>query len=128
MSKFCEDCKHKERLLCRESNILQEDIELIFKTKFLKEFKLKCSIKTKKGVDELYNILLSIKREGNYDALSFCGYPCLFCQECTLNHHMKVGYTVVSNRRIYRCMGLLGLEPINDEYKAWILLNKEDKK
>lgn len=122
MSKICETCQYKDRLFCKEIKILQEDLDTLLKTKVLKEIHLKNSIKTKKGIDELYQILLSVKREGKYDALSFCNFPCLFCIDCSLNHHMKVGYTIISNRKIVKCIGILGMYPGTDETEAWILI------
>ncbi len=124
MNKICETCPNKERLFCKESHILEEDIPEILKTYYLKEFVLKNSIKTKKGIDELYSSLLLEKRKGQYMALSFCNYPCFMCEICTLQHHMKVGYTLCSNRKLVRCIGLLGIQPKTDEHIAWILLRK----
>jgi len=125
MNQICEVCSNKERLFCKESHILEEDISEILKTYQLKEYILKNSIKTKRGVDELYNYLLVEKRNGQYLALSFSNFPCSFCVECNLQHHMKVGYTLCSNRKLVRCIGLLGIQPQKEENKAWILLKKE---
>jgi predicted metal-binding protein len=125
MSKVCETCPNKERLFCRESHILEEDIPEIFKTHYLKEYTIKNSIKTKKGVDELYNFLLIEKRKGQYLAISFCNFPCSFCADCNLKHHMEKGYVLCSNRKLVRCIGLLGIQPKNtEENKAYILLKK----
>jgi len=52
-------------LFCASSNILEEDIVEIFKTYYLKEYTLKNSIKTKKGIDELYSELLIEKEKDN---------------------------------------------------------------
>lgn len=122
MSEICEECPHKERLLCKTSFMLPEDILKLRETKTLKEITLKNSVKTLKGVNELYQHTLALRRQGHYDAVVFTNFPCLFCEECNLKHHMEKGFSIISNRRLYRCIGLLGLEPINDEHKAWILL------
>jgi len=125
MNKVCENCPHKERLFCKNSRILEEDITEIFKTYYLKEYTLKNSIKTKKGVDELYTSLLEEKRKGQYLALSFSNHCCSFCTECTMEHHMKEGFNLCSNRKLVKCVGILGIKPTQDENKAWILLKKE---
>jgi len=125
MSEICKICPNKERLFCKESHILEEDIPEILKIHTLKEYTLKNSIKTKKGIDELYQRLLIEKRKGQYMALSFCNFPCSLCIDCTLQHHMKVGYTLCSNRKLVRCVGLLGIQPKTDSNIAWILLKKE---
>src|SRR3972149_4982250 len=122
MNKICETCPSKERLFCKNTHILEEDIPEIFKRYELRGYDLKNSIKTKKGVDELYQIILSEKRKGQYLALSFSNYPCSFCMECTMEHHMKIGYNLCSNRKLVRCIGLLGIQPQTDDKKAWILL------
>ncbi len=125
MSKICETCPSKERLFCASSHILEEDIPEIFKSYYLKEYILKNSAKTKKGIDELYQILLTEKRKGQYLALSFCNFCCSMCVDCNLIHHMKVGYTLCSNRKLVRCIGLLGIQPKPEEpNKSWILLKK----
>ncbi|MDP3013768.1 MAG: hypothetical protein Q8M92_05955 [Candidatus Subteraquimicrobiales bacterium] len=124
MSEICSTCPSKERLFCANSHILEEDIPEILKTYYLKEYTLKNSIKTKRGIDELYNLLLIEKRKGQYLALSFSNFPCSMCEICTLEHHMKVGYTKCSNRKLVRCIGLLNIQPMKDENKAWILLKK----
>lgn len=125
MSKICETCQNKERLFCASSHILEEDIPEILKNNYLKEYILKNSIKTKKGIDELYGFLLAEKRKGQYLALSFCNFCCSMCEICTLEHHMKVGYTLCSNRKLVRCIGILGIQPKPEEHnKAWILLKK----
>ena len=125
MSKICESCPNKERLFCSSSKILEEDIAEIFKTYYLKEYTLKNSIKTKKGVDELYQYILEEKRKGQYLALSFSNYPCSFCVDCNISHHMKVGFNLCSNRKIVKCVGILGIQPKLEENRAWILLKKE---
>lgn len=125
MSEICNTCPSKERLFCKNTHILPEDIPEIFKDYYLKEYTLKNSIKTKKGIDELYSFLLIEKRKGQYFALSFSNYPCSMCDVCTLEHHMKVGYTLCSNRKLVRCVGLLGIQPKVDTNIAWILLKKE---
>ena len=125
MNKICETCPNKEKLFCKSSHILEEDILEILKTHYLKEFVLKNSIKTKKGIDELYQQLLIEKRKGQYMALSFCNHPCSMCVDCTLKHHKEIGYTLVSNRKLVRCIGLLGIQPKTDEHIVWILLKKE---
>jgi predicted metal-binding protein len=122
MSKICETCPNRERLFCASSHILEEDIAEVLKTHTLKEYILKNSIKTKKGVDELYQIILAEKRKGQYLALSFSNYPCSFCATCTLENHMKTGFQLCSNRKLVRCIGLLGIQPKPEENKAWILL------
>lgn len=125
MSKICETCPSKERLFCASSHILEEDIPEIFKVNYLKEYNLKNSIKTKKGVDELYQILLAEKRKGQYLALSFCNIPCSFCVDCNIKHHMEVGFNLCSNRKLVRCIGLLGIQPKPENLNiAWILLKK----
>lgn len=125
MSKICETCPSKERLFCANNHILEEDIPEILKTYYLKEYTLKNSIKTKKGVDELYNYILEEKRKGQYLALSFCNIPCSFCINCNIKHHMDVGFKLCSNRKLVRCIGLLGIQPKPEELnKAWILLKK----
>jgi predicted metal-binding protein len=124
MNKVCESCLSKERLFCKNTHILEEDIPEIFKQYYLKEYTLKNSIKTKKGVDELYGSLLTEKRKGQYLALSFSNYPCSFCTDCTLEHHMKTGFSICSNRKLIRCIGLLGIKPQENTNIAWILLKK----
>lgn len=124
MTKICETCLNNQRLFCKESHILEEDISVIFDQYYLKEYKLKHSIKTKAGVDEAYKYLLDEKRKGQYFAMSFSNYPCSFCFDCTLQHHMKVGYTLCSNRKLVRCVGLLNIQPKTDENIVWILLKK----
>lgn len=124
MNQICEICPSKERLFCKNSHILPEDLPKIFQDYNLKEYTLKNSVKTKKGVDELYQILLSEKRKGQYLSLSFSNYPCSFCIDCTLEHHMKRGFQICSNRKLVRCIGLLGIQPQKEENKAWILLKK----
>jgi len=124
MSEICKICPNKERLFCKESHILEEDIPEILKTHHLKEYTLKNSIKTKKGIDELYKYLLEEKRKGQYMALSFCNFCCSLCIDCTLKHHMEKGYILCSNRKIIRCIGILGISPKSETNVAWILLNK----
>jgi hypothetical protein len=124
MNKICETCSSKERIFCKYSHILEEDIPEIFKTYYLKKYTLKNSIKTKKGVDELYGNLLLEKRKGQYLALSFSNYPCSFCIDCTIEHHMKEGFNLCSNRKIVKCVGVLGISPRKEENDAWILLRK----
>lgn len=125
MNKICETCPSKERLFCANSYISEEDIPEIFKTYYLKEYTLKNSIKTKKGVDELYTELLIEKRKGQYLAMSFCNYRCSFCIDCNIEHHMKKGFVLCSNRKIVKCVGILGIQPQQNEKIAWILLKKE---
>ncbi len=124
MSKICETCPSKNRLFCVSSRILEEDISEIFKTYYLKEYTLKNSIKTKKGVDELYGNLLAEKRKGQYLALSFSNFCCSFCTDCTIEHHMKEGFNLCSNRKIVKCVGILGIQPKTETNIAWILLKK----
>ena len=125
MNKVCETCTYKERLFCKNSRILEEDITEIFKTYYLKEYTLKNSIKTKKGVDELYTSLLIEKRKGQYLALSFSNFCCSFCDVCTMEHHMKEGFNLCSNRKLVKCVGILGITPdTKKENIAYILLKK----
>lgn len=124
MNKICEGCKQNERLFCKNSYITEEDIQEIFKEYFLKEYILKNSIKTKKGVDELYKYLLEEKRKGQYFAISFSNFPCSFCIDCNLKHHMKEGFKLCSNRKIVKCIGIFGIQPGTEENKSWILLKK----
>lgn len=124
MSEICKLCPNKERLFCASSHILEEDISEILKTHYLKEFRLKNSIKIKQGIDEVYKYILEEKRKGQYMALSFSNFPCSMCEICTLEHHMKVGFKLCSNRKLIRCVGLLGIQPKSDENIAWILLKK----
>ena len=122
MSEVCEECPYKERLLCKTSFMLPEDVLKLRETKTFKEIILKNSVKTKKGVDELYQYTLALRREGHYDAVVFTNFCCPFCTECNLSQHMRKGYTIVSNRKLYRCVGLIGIQPGTDEFKAFILL------
>jgi hypothetical protein len=125
MNKVCETCTNKERLFCKNSHILEEDIPEIFKNYYLKEYTLKNSVKTKKGVDELYNLLLIEKRKGQYLALSFSNFCCSFCTDCTIEHHMKTGFSICSNRKLVKCVGILGIKPdTSKENIGYILLKK----
>ena len=124
MSEICNNCNFKERLFCKNSHILPEDIEEIFKTYYLKEYNLKNSIKTTKGINELYSYNLEEKRKGQYLAMSFSNFCCSFCVDCNISHHMKVGFNLCSNRKIVKCVGILGITPGKEENKAWILLKK----
>ena len=124
MSQVCLTCQNKERLFCKESHIVEEDIPEILKTNYLKEYTLKNPITTKKGIDEVYNYILEEKRKGQYLAISFSNFPCSFCTDCNLKHHMEKGFQLCSNRKLVRCIGILGIQPTEDKNKAWILLKK----